>query len=256
MPTVPNGLSVLSAAQSRKEKSYINFAGTKDHDFLRGYPGAFSAVDIYPIIRFPGNVIRALGSVAAISVSTHRDVFPVSSMPYVNPRGFTQGHRTIAGTMIFHTIDKSAFGYRLKPQHQNADELPLFDILITYVNDSGMLSYEELSGIRILDFGKTVSLENLNPIESYSYMALDYKPLRSIISGTDEGFLIKRSQNKNQKPVSLDGTRLTSHDPLIQGDLEQLSNPSSSWGGESFAVTEDAGGFSDINQEIQVPSET
>lgn len=256
MPTVPNGLSVLSAAQSRKEKSYINYVGTKDHDFLRGYPGAFSAVDIYPIIRFPGNVIRSLGSVAAISISTHRDVFPVSSMPYVNPRGFTQGHRTIAGTIIFHTIDRSALGFRLKPHHQNADELPLFDILITYVNDSGMLSYEEISGIRVLDFGKTVSLENLNPVESYSYMALDYKALRSIIGGTDEGFLIKRSNNKNQKAISLDGIRIATHDPLSQADLEQPENASASWGGESFAVTQDTGGFSDNNQDFEVPSET
>ena len=160
----------------------------------RKYPGAFSATDIHALVVLPGNQVLTLGQLAAVSISTHRDTFPVTSMGRIAAQGFTQGHRTVAGTMIFHTLDRGAFEYHAqswqphwstgsgKKQYgaPNADEMPLFDVHFTYVNETGQVSFESLYGVRLLDFGKTVSLENLHPVESYSYMALDYVPLRPL----------------------------------------------------------------------------
>jgi hypothetical protein len=177
-------------------RQYVN--RTLGAEFDRSYPGAFAATDIHAVIELPGNQVSTLGQMAALSISTHRDTFPVTSMGTVAARGFTQGHRTVAGTLIFHTIDQAAFSYSGNAWRQRygadgdpqkvfgppaADELPLFDIHLSYVNEVGMVSYESLYGVRVLDFGKTISLENLHPIESYSYMALDYVPLRPVISG-------------------------------------------------------------------------
>lgn len=193
------------------EKAYVKSELTES--FRASYPGAFSAADIYATLQLPGNQTKVLGNMAAISISTHRDSFPVTAMPYVSPRGFTQGHRVVAGTMMFHTIDRNAFGYpeEYGPNkyslafrgEQHPDEFFLFDILITYVNEIGMIAYEQVTGIRILDFGKTLSLENLHPIESYSYMALDYQPMRPIVSGDrgERAFVLNRQTSR--EPVKV-----------------------------------------------------
>lgn len=184
------------------QKAYVKAELTES--FHASYPGAFSAADIYATLQVPGNRTKVLGNLAAVSISTHRDAFPVTAMPYVSPRGFTQGHRVVAGTLMFHTLDRNAFGYpeEYGPNkyslafkgEQHPDEFFLFDILISYVNDIGMAAYEQIIGIRLLDFGKTLSLENLHPIESYSYMALDYQPMRPVVSGDrgERSFVLNR----------------------------------------------------------------
>lgn len=221
--------------------NYQNAQYSLRKDFQRSYPGAFSASDIHALIKLPGGHVRALGNLAALSISTHRDSFPVTSISRVNPKGITQGHRTIAGTLIFHTLDRGAFGYGINPQvRQHAvsgkehgsrphpDSLPLFDIYITYTNDTGMASFEALYGVRLLDFGKTVSLENLHPMESYSYMALGYSPMHPIVSAEDVSkptFLLQgldrrkqtlRDGQGNLYPAVLLGDDLTDVVPAIQ----------------------------------------
>lgn len=202
-------------------KKIIN-QGSLDSSFSAAYLGAFSATNIFATIQFPYEKTPiALGSVAAISISTHRDVFPVTNMYNVDPRGFTQGHRTTAGTLIFHTIDKNAFYYNRHQPNPNRyrqtvngvdhvgaphpDTFPLFDIHINYVNEEGMLSFEALYGIRLLDFGKTMSFENLHPMESYSFMAIEYSPMRVVISGEVDGqkkFLLNRTTTRAPIPLT------------------------------------------------------
>ncbi len=187
-------------------------------DYHRAYPGAFAANDIYAVLSLPGGEVRTLGELIAVSLSTHRDTFPVTALSFVNARGFTQGHRTIAGTLIFHTIDRSALalpGYSSHP-HQGlngprsrgialADELPLFDIHLNYVNEIGMASFEALYGVRLIDFGKTVSLENLQPVESYSYMAQDYQPMQPVLSvrPEEETFFLRAPERTNLQQVGV-----------------------------------------------------
>lgn len=185
-------------------------------DLRTTYPGAFTATDINVLLRMPEGPVRALGNLAAVSISTHRDSFFVTSLSSVGVKGFTQGHRTIAGTLIFHTIDRGAFNYKLNTNVTQStiykgevlglphpDGLPLFDIYITYVNDVGMAAYESLIGVRILDFGKTISLENLHPMESYSYMALSYVPMQTLMEDPDyqkDAFILNRADPR-KRPI-------------------------------------------------------
>ncbi len=193
-----------------------------DSGFTSEYIGAFSATNIFATIQLPYEKTPiALGTVAAISISTHRDAFPVTNMYNVDPRGFTQGHRTTAGTLIFHTIDRNAFFYNRRQSNPNRlretingpdhvglphpDTLPLFDIHINYVNEEGMLSFEALYGIRLLDFGKTMSFENLHPMESYSFMAIEYSPMRAVVSGDQSGqnkLLLNRTTTRDPIPTT------------------------------------------------------
>jgi len=214
------------AVRERTDKNFVT--NVADGVFRYKYPGAYSATDIFATILLPGGSIRGLGNLAALSISTHRDTFPVVAMPNVSPKGFTQGHRMTAGTLIFHTIDRNAFSYGINEPHTyynamgrrtgftppHADELPLFDIHITYVNELGMASFEAVYGVRILDMGRTCSLENLHPMESYSYMALRYSPMRALTQNQDANrrFFTYRRSDREQKRVRV-------------GDLTSLFDP-------------------------------
>jgi hypothetical protein len=214
------------AVRERTHKTFVT--NVADGVFRYKYPGAYTATDLFATVLLPGGSVRGLGNLAALSISTHRDTFPVVAMPTVSARGFTQGHRMVAGTMIFHTIDRNAFSYGVNElhTHDNAmgrrahlgpphpDELPLFDIHITYVNEIGMASFEGVFGVRILDLGKTMSLENLHPMESYSYMAIRYAPMRAITQTQDahRRFFTYRRSDREQKKVKI-------------GDISSLFDP-------------------------------
>jgi hypothetical protein len=229
----------LKNAGNGVDRKFIKDKLALTNSFTGSYMGAFSATNMYVTVRLPyedGPI--AIGSLAALSISTHRDVFPVTNMYNVNPRGFTQGHRTTAGTMIFHTIDRNAFFFdRRQPnglRHREAingldhrglphpDTLPLFDVHINYINEEGMVSSEGLFGVRLLDFGKTMSFENLHPMESYSFMALEYEPMRVLVSGNslelEKQFLLSRPSTRQPIPTTVFGPpvpKTSSIDPDI-----------------------------------------
>lgn len=152
-------------------------------------PAGFSAVDLNAFMHpIPGSGLGGpvqFGTLAMLSVSSHRDKFPVSALSRVGPRGFTYGHRTIAGTLAFNTLDSDAFIKALHDQQPvwslsdlHPDELPPFDIQIVLVNDFGEISVTMLKSVTILDCGTTYSLDQVTLMETYSYMALDRTPLQ------------------------------------------------------------------------------
>jgi len=162
----------------------------------------FSAADMTALIP-PGTIPGVtktipLGTIAMISISQHRDKFPVASLGSIGPKGYTAGHRTIGGTLAFNTIDRSAFsmltrdsvdswvrsalssGSHLSPDYSAADELPPFNIIITAVNETGEASYSVIEGITILDEGTSYNLETIILMESYSFMALRRIPFQPV----------------------------------------------------------------------------
>jgi hypothetical protein len=200
--------------------------------FQNQYAGAFAATDIQAVMVLPDGVNRPLGSLAAVSISSHRDTFPVTSTASVGIRGITRGHRLLAGTLLFHTLDRSAIqgvdpaGRPLYgvtgSKHYGPylpDQLPLFDIYLTYVNGEGLLSTEQIYGIAIQDFGKTVSLENLCPMEQYSYLALDYAPLTSIVQ-------------RQAAPIRLQPSPAQRRSPRVYGAGDAFYGPEAIAGGE------------------------
>jgi hypothetical protein len=204
----------------QQQRHYVTSEAPDDYRKVHG--GGFSATDIYASILLPGYGVRKLGTLAAVSLSTHRDTFPVTSLASVKVKGFTTGHRTVAGTLVFHTIDRNALTYGVNPSTVRTtiqgqaiagkplpDTLPLFDIHITYANEWGNLSFEALLGVRVLDFGKTMSFETLQPIESYSYMALDYQPMVAVYDPAEQTppiFTLKKqtkSSRANRLPLTV-----------------------------------------------------
>jgi hypothetical protein len=94
--------------------------------------------------------------------------------------------RTIAGTLVFHVGTKNAFQDIIKitptplgERMKFADDLPPFDLVITFVNEQGDASYATITGIDILDEGTTYSMDGINVFEQYSFMARSRTPMQS-----------------------------------------------------------------------------
>ena len=173
--------------------------GSNEQDHTVTGNNVFSSVDITAYLTLPTKQVFRLGNLALLSISTHRDKFPVTSLGRIKVRGFTAGSRVIAGTMVFSSFDRSVFHRMMtsiaqeqkdaqvkdpaklkmrKMSTQLADELPPFDVNITFVNEFGAVSYTGITGVTILDQGATYSIDNINVMETYSYMATDIIPFQ------------------------------------------------------------------------------
>jgi hypothetical protein len=153
---------------------------------------SFTPADMRVTIRTPlaGEPIL-LGTLATLSFSSHRDKFPVVSLGRRGVKGFTYGHRTIAGSLAFLTLDTDAFvrlsrefaqaiGWARTSQYILADELPPFDVIATLVNEEGQSSTFSLFGVTVLDFGSSYTIDQIQVMESYSFMARSISMPRSM----------------------------------------------------------------------------
>jgi intein/homing endonuclease len=106
---------------------------------------------------------------------------------------FVKVHNTIAGSLIFINFESYTF-YRLSqyqqmiygspdgripPMHPLADMLPPFDILITAANEFGYYSSMRINGVKIVDEGGTMSIEDLVTESQYTFMARGIEPMKA-----------------------------------------------------------------------------
>jgi ABC-type polysaccharide/polyol phosphate transport system ATPase subunit len=138
---------------------------------------------------------------------------PVHTLGSINPRGWTRGTRTIAGSLIFTMFDKNIV-YKLQEvilnklkecidgnkkldleilqknqfvnyvldnlKHQRIvmDMMPPFDITIVGKNEyGGKMCSEIISGVIVCDEGQVHSIEDIITENTMSFQASDLKPL-------------------------------------------------------------------------------
>lgn len=123
-----------------------------------------------------------ISNLAGVSISTHRDKFPVQTLGRMNPAGFVGSRRTVAGSLLFWLGDISPLTGLLAPAYQNklyfADELPPFDLYLTFMNDQGHWASCVVQGITILDEGTVIEQAMAEGIViTYSYMAMSSTPI-------------------------------------------------------------------------------
>lgn len=163
---------------------------------------SFSGTDIVASITPPGGKPVVFGELQTISYSIHREKFPVRALGSINPRGYTYGGRTIAGSLIFTVFDrhimKEAVRQMFKPTIEGnkysideieyedmyrrmvTDEMPPFDVTITFVNEYGEQAAMSILGITIVDEGQVMSIEDMLTENTMSYMALDIDLMHDI----------------------------------------------------------------------------
>lgn len=150
---------------------------------------SYSGTDITALLNFPGSGTPPiiLGELQTISYSIHRENSPVRTLGHVNPRGFVRGPRTIAGSLIFTQFNEYAF-YRYQEYaslinrnnvYPLGDMLPPFDIVLSFVNESGSFSKMKIFGVTLIDEGGTMSVDDLITEQSFTYIARGIQPMVS-----------------------------------------------------------------------------
>ena len=135
--------------------------------------------------------VYTLGSLQTISISTHQDKRPVRSLGNINAKEYTMGQRTIAGSLVFAVFDRhfadAMFKDSLDAINQTEsqkistiilpDELPPFDITISYANEYGHTSRMALYGVRLVNEGQVMSINDIYTENTYQFVATALEPL-------------------------------------------------------------------------------
>jgi hypothetical protein len=130
-----------------------------------------------------------LNTLNGLTISEHRDVFPVRALGSSNPTGWAYGNRTFAGTLLFaqmgeyglRDIMKESGLYSTRPRLPiiGLDELPPLDFHITLANEAGDVSSMTIFGVKILDEGESFTIDDNEWVTSASYMAMAKRPLEN-----------------------------------------------------------------------------
>lgn len=131
--------------------------------------------------------VYTLGSIQTISISTHQDKRPVRSLGNINAKDYTMGQRTIAGSLVFAVFDKHFADQMFKDSITASDietstillsdELPPFDITISYANEYGHASKMRLYGVRLVNEGQVMSINDIYTENTYQFVATGLEPL-------------------------------------------------------------------------------
>jgi len=164
---------------------------------------SFSGADI--IAQFNGVTI---GTLAGVTWSVSREKAAIYTLGSANPRSFSRGKRGIAGTLMFQTFDRDVLWqlvqqsdmvvwkrsseynhdvYAEPTQLVNAwweqtidvipgkpfysDEVPPFDITITYANEYGQMARREILGVEILNEGSGISIDDIVTEQTMTFVA-------------------------------------------------------------------------------------
>lgn len=153
---------------------------------------SFSGADIVTSITPYGGKPVVFGELQTITYSIYRPTTPVYGLGQINPKGVVRGQRTIAGSLIFTVFDRHVLKEVMKGyiagqgtfaftqdeidemnKDMKTDEMPPFDITITFMNEYGNNSVLHLYGCHILTEGQTMSIEDMITENTMQYIAMD-----------------------------------------------------------------------------------
>jgi hypothetical protein len=156
--------------------------------------GVFAGSDMVAAVWIPSiKSYKVFGEVSTISYSTYRNLVPVRGLGTINPKGFTRGPRTIAGSLVFTVFDRHVLfelqwdlaDYYAKMLEENnggnhigrnmrflTDEIPPFDIIISMMNERDPIGATiRFYGIRVASEGQVMSINDLITENTMQYMA-------------------------------------------------------------------------------------
>ena len=143
------------------------------------------------------------GELMTLTYSVHRELVPVRTLGFADPRGYVRGPRTVGGTLVFAVFDVPtlkavrddlvAFYRKVAAQYGLiapdvaaglvplgrllADEMPPFDIHVTFYSDyPDRISSLVVRGVQIVNEGQVMSIEDVMTERTLQYVALDVRP--------------------------------------------------------------------------------
>jgi len=148
---------------------------------------SYSGCDIIPVVygldpttNLPS--LFVVGDITTLTYSIHRDKGAVRVLGRANPKGFTRGSRTCAGSMVFSVFDRRALWELSKEVDttkavRKADDLPGFDIILYFTNEYGQESILTIYNIEIMDEGQSHSVQDMYIENTMSFIAGNIDPI-------------------------------------------------------------------------------
>lgn len=168
------------------------------------------------------NFTYIVGELQTISYSINMDKAPVRSIGNINAKDYVVGQRTIAGSIVFNVFNRHFSkeimealndGYEsFAGESYLVDEIPPFDITISAANEYGYRSKLCIFGIRLLNEGQVMSINDVFVENTYQFYATDVDYL------DDE---MKYSRNKKNQFI-LKGNNLKWNEP--KDNLVSMNN--------------------------------
>jgi len=168
-----------------------------------GIPGTqpsrtFTGADIRCAVHVLGNGGQShpvvIANAQTISYSVHREKSPVRALGHSYPVGFVRHSRTIGGSIIFTMFNREVLwdliqSYTMDVEWNNGDmidtsfspmldQLPPFDITITFANEHGDVANMAIYGVELVDEGTVLSIDDLLVEKTCSFIARDIDMLR------------------------------------------------------------------------------
>lgn len=129
--------------------------------------------------------IYTIGSMQTLTYSIHMERRPIRSIGNINAKDYVMGPRTIAGSLVFAVFNKH-FAYeatqniakKYKPNYAFlTDELPPFDMTVSFANEYGAKSRLVIYGIRLINEGQVMSVNDIYTENTYQFVATDLEYL-------------------------------------------------------------------------------
>lgn len=155
-----------------------------------------------------------LGELQTISYSIHMEKRPVRSIGNVNAKDYVMGPRTIAGSLVFAVFNRH-FAKNIMAEHNNCfnegqaflvDELPPFNVVISFANEYGLRSKLVIYGVRLLNEGQVMSVNDVYTENTYQFMATDIEYMNTELtyqSRDNKSSFLKLADNNSSSSKTL-----------------------------------------------------
>ena len=190
-------------------------------EYTYTYPNeSFSGCDMVATLLVPDindstkKHIYAIGELQTISYSIHMERKAVRSIGNINAKDYILGPRTIAGSLVFTVFNRHFAKNIINDINESldsdyaflADELPPFDIIMSFANEYGLKGKLVMYGIRLINEGQVMSINDIYTENTYQFVATDIEYL------SDE--------NKYTRNSSVNGKRYLVNDDINSNILE------------------------------------
>lgn len=164
-----------------------------ESSFNRGTYTSFSGADVKVTISFQGASPVSIGEAQTVTYSLFRPITPVYNLGDARPAGYVRGERTVAGSIIFTVFDRNVLlnafynaysktGAECANNEFLTDELPPFDIHLTFLNEYGQQSYLVIHDVHVTSEGQVMSIEDMITENTLQYLATDVTLMRPVVN--------------------------------------------------------------------------
>ena len=167
------------------EKAYVAGKKLKVFSDYTATNSTYSMADMVATISIKvGNEVinSTLGELQTIDYSIHQEKTPVRVLGNINAKDWVFGPRTIAGSLVFAVFNKHWLmnlydelkeKAGMKNWHFISDEIPPFNITMTFANEYGFDSRMVLYGVRLVNEGQVMSTNDIYIENTYQFVAND-----------------------------------------------------------------------------------